>query len=127
MLGAGLGAGVGRYQGMFGLVIDALVSARIVTAKGKVVEVSAKKNPDLFWAIRGAGANFGIVTSATFKVQKVPNNNRILNFDFILPASANGSYFDILHTLENMPPELATIQFVMWNATVKQVSASARA
>ncbi|KAK1634585.1 hypothetical protein BDP81DRAFT_472904 [Colletotrichum phormii] len=120
MLGAGLGAGVGRYQGMFGLVIDALVSARIVTAKGKVVEISAKKNPDLFWAIRGAGANFGIVTSATFKVQKVPNNNRILNVDFILPASANGSYFDILHTLENMPPELATIQFVMWNATVKQ-------
>ncbi|KAF9878631.1 FAD-binding domain-containing protein [Colletotrichum karsti] len=120
MLGAGLGAGVGRYQGMFGLVIDALVSARIVTAKGEVVEVSAKKNSDLFWAIRGAGANFGIVTSATFKVQKVPNNNKILNVDFIIPASANGSYFDILHTLENMPPELATIQFVMWNATLKQ-------
>ncbi|POS73295.1 hypothetical protein DHEL01_v208314 [Diaporthe helianthi] len=120
MLGAGLGAGVGRYQGMFGLVIDALVSARVVTATGKVVEASATKNPDLFWALRGAGANFGIVTSATFKVQRVPNNNKILNVDFIIPASANGSYFDILHTLENMPPELATIQFVMWNATINQ-------
>lgn len=121
MMGAGLGAGVGRYQGMFGLVIDALVSARVVTSAGEVVDASAEQNPDLFWAIRGAGHNFGIVTSAVFNVHQTPNNNQILNVDFILPAASNGTYFDILHTLENMPPELATISFVMWNDTSKEV------
>lgn len=61
VIGVTLGGGAGRYQGTYGLMIDALVSARLVTAQGEMVEVSKTENPDLFWAIRGAGANFGIV------------------------------------------------------------------
>lgn len=57
-----LGAGIGRYQGVFGLLIDSLVSVRLVTADGRLITVSATSNPDLFWAIRGAGSNFGIST-----------------------------------------------------------------
>lgn len=52
-------------------MIDALVSARLVTAQGEMVEVSKTENPDLFWAIRGAGANFGIVVSATFQAHRL--------------------------------------------------------
>jgi FAD/FMN-containing dehydrogenase len=54
-------------MGYFGLVLDGLVSARMVTADGRVVEVSETNNSDLFWGIRGAGANFGIITSATLQ------------------------------------------------------------
>ncbi|CAH0054697.1 unnamed protein product, partial [Clonostachys solani] len=120
VMGVALGAGVGRYQGMFGLVLDNLLSARLVTAEGKVVDVSKSQNPDLFWAIRGAGANFGIVTSAVFKLNKAPNGGQVLNADFIIPAASNSSYMDLLQTLENMPPELATISFVLWNETISQ-------
>uniref|UniRef100_A0A8H7TQE8 FAD-binding PCMH-type domain-containing protein n=1 Tax=Bionectria ochroleuca TaxID=29856 RepID=A0A8H7TQE8_BIOOC len=120
VMGVALGAGVGRYQGMFGLVLDNLLSARLVTAEGKVVDVSKSQNPDLFWAIRGAGANFGIVTSAVFKLNKAPNGGQVLNADFIIPAASNSSYMDLLQTLERMPPELATISFVLWNETISQ-------
>jgi FAD/FMN-containing dehydrogenase len=120
-MGVALGAGVGRYQGMFGLVLDNLLSARLVTAEGKIVDVSKSQNPDLFWAIRGAGANFGIVTSAVFKLNKAPNGGQVLNADFIIPAASNSSYMDLLQTLERMPPELATISFVLWNETISQV------
>ena len=54
-------------MGTFGLILDALVSARVVTATGEVIEVSDTHNEDLFWTIRGAGANFGIITEATFQ------------------------------------------------------------
>ncbi|CAH0021155.1 unnamed protein product [Clonostachys rhizophaga] len=120
VMGVALGAGVGRYQGMFGLVLDNLLSARLVTAEGRVVDVSKSQNPDLFWAIRGAGANFGIVTSAVFKLNKAPNGGQVLNADFIIPATSNSSYMDLLQTLERMPPELATISFVLWNETISQ-------
>uniref|UniRef100_A0A0B7K4I8 FAD-binding PCMH-type domain-containing protein n=1 Tax=Bionectria ochroleuca TaxID=29856 RepID=A0A0B7K4I8_BIOOC len=120
VMGVALGAGVGRYQGMFGLVLDNLLSARLVTAEGKIVDVSKSQNPDLFWAIRGAGANFGIVTSAVFKLNKAPNGGQVLNADFIIPAASNSSYMDLLQTLERMPPELATISFVLWNETISQ-------
>lgn len=68
MIGATIGAGVGPYQGLHGLVIDALLSVRLVTASGKIVMASEQEHEGLFWAVRGAGANFGIITSATYKV-----------------------------------------------------------
>ncbi|KAK8108235.1 uncharacterized protein PG998_010248 [Apiospora kogelbergensis] len=69
MIGVTLGGGIGRLDGLQGLVLDALVSARIVLANGTLLEVSKTSNPDLFWGVRGAGQNFGVVTSATYKVQ----------------------------------------------------------
>lgn len=123
VLGAGLGGGVGRYQGMFGLVIDDLISARLITAKGKIVEASATKNAELFWGLKGAGANFGIVIEATFKLHKAPNNGQILNVDFILPASANASYFDMLAKLDGtLPTELAILTYTMYDETSNGVS-----
>ncbi|KAJ5063502.1 hypothetical protein J3E74DRAFT_446081 [Bipolaris maydis] len=63
-----LGGGHGWNQGRYGLAADQLVSARMVLANGTAITVSEDSNPDLFWAIRGAGHNFGIVTQAEIKI-----------------------------------------------------------
>jgi hypothetical protein len=61
--GVTLGGGLGWLSGLHGASCDNLLSARIVTADGGILSVDAEHNPDLFWALRGAGANFGVTTS----------------------------------------------------------------
>lgn len=108
MLGATLGAGVGRYQGLHGLIIDALESVQIVTATGDLVTASKTQETDLFWAIRGAGFNFGIVVEATYTIYDLTNDGSVLNADFKFPPSANGTYFEILNSfIDTQPPELS--------------------
>lgn len=124
MVGASIGGGVGRYQGLYGLMVDNILSARLVTATGEVVIVSETENSDLFWAIRGAGANFGIVTSITYRLHPLSNNGQVLTADFIIPASQNGSYFDLIESFQqNMTDKLATISIMEYNATVDEVCA----
>jgi FAD/FMN-containing dehydrogenase len=68
--GLTLGGGVGRLQRNFGLTIDNFRSVELVTADGRVVTASADEEPDLFWGLRGAGANFGIATSLEFDLHE---------------------------------------------------------
>ncbi len=71
VIGAALGGGGGYLTRKFGLTLDNVLSAEVVTANGEQVRASAAENPDLFWAIRGGGGNFGVITSMELRLHNV--------------------------------------------------------
>lgn len=70
LAGLTLGGGMGYLMGKYGLTVDNLLSVDLVTADGRLLTASAEEHPDLFWAVRGGGGNFGVVTS--FELQLHP-------------------------------------------------------
>jgi len=69
--GLTLGGGLGWLMGKYGLALDNLLSVDLVTAEGKVLRASADENAELFWAVRGGGGNFGVVTSFEYRAHPV--------------------------------------------------------
>lgn len=119
--GVGLGGGIGRYMGMFGMVSDRLVSANVVTATGDLVTASATENPDLFWALRGAGANFGVVTSATYKAEKMSDHDdgNVLTVDLYFEANSTAAYYAYLAKVgPTLPANVAGVHITLWNDTI---------
>lgn len=68
-----LGGGHGWLQGQYGLAADQVISARMVLPDGEIVTASDDSNPDLFWALRGAGHNFGLVTEWECRIYDIKN------------------------------------------------------
>ncbi|MDP9492072.1 MAG: FAD-binding oxidoreductase [Actinomycetota bacterium] len=103
--GLTLGGGMGRLQRKFGLTIDNLRSVELVTADGSLIRASEDENADLFWGLRGAGANFGIATSFEFGLH--PLDGPITHGAVVHPierAVELGALFR--ETLEDGPDEL---------------------
>jgi len=80
--GCTLGGGLGRVNRKFGLAVDNLLAATLVTADGQVRQVSANELPDLFWAIRGGGGNFGVVTEFQYRIHPFPANPLAGNLEY---------------------------------------------
>jgi FAD/FMN-containing dehydrogenase len=83
--GLTLGGGFGWLSRRYGMSVDNLISCDVVLADGQLVKASEKDNPDLFWALRGGGGNFGVVTSFEFKLHPVGPN--VLAGLFVFPLS----------------------------------------
>jgi FAD/FMN-containing dehydrogenase len=89
-----LGGGLGRLMGKHGAACDNLISAELVGADGDLFRASADENADLFWAIRGGGGNFGIVTSLEFQLHPA---GQILGGVLTYPISAARAVLSFLH------------------------------
>jgi len=87
-----LGGGFGRLNRKYGLAIDNLIAAQIVTADGKIRDASAQQEPDLFWALRGGGGNFGVVTR--FEYQLHPFDRQVLSGMLVWPIEQARAVLD---------------------------------
>lgn len=129
MMGPGLGGGFGRYQGYFGLVADNIIDMNVVIADGSSLTVSATSHSDLFWAMRGAGHNFGIVTRFNYKIHDAPVTDWFFAtliftqdkleefFELSNDLGANGKQDQriVLYTLFALNPEVPTHEVCIWS------------
>jgi hypothetical protein len=81
-----LGGGSSLLNGLYGMAVDSLVSARVVTTKGTVV-CSENENQDLFWAIKGAGQFFGVVTEIKMRIYPLKEEEGPLSWTLIFPSA----------------------------------------
>jgi FAD/FMN-containing dehydrogenase len=107
--GITLGGGVGFLVRKYGLTADALLAADVVTASGEVLRVDEGSHPDLFWAIRGGGGNFGVATRFRFRLYEVPE---VFGGILILPATPE-TIAGWVRASDAAPEELSTIATVM--------------
>jgi FAD/FMN-containing dehydrogenase len=106
--GLTLGGGVGWFVRLWGLAIDSLVSAEVVLADGRVVTASEASEPDLFWAIRGGGGNFGVVTRFTFRAHALPDGVVSGAIDFAPDTDLAAAFTVWRDTLRTAPEQLST-------------------
>jgi FAD/FMN-containing dehydrogenase len=112
--GLTLGGGFGWTTRKFGLTIDNLVSAEVVTADGRLVRASESEHPDLFWALRGGGGNFGVVTSFEFRLH--PLGPEVLSGLIVHPFDEAPSLLPEFRRLANEAPDELTTWAVMRKA-----------
>jgi FAD/FMN-containing dehydrogenase len=107
--GITLGGGIGFLVRKYGLTIDDLLAAEVVTADGEIVQASEESEPDLFWAIRGGGGNFGVATRLQLRLHEI---SEIVGGILILPATPE-VITGFLEAANEAPEEISTIANLM--------------
>ena len=103
------GGGIGYLTRKFGMTIDSVLAAEVVTADGQVLQIDQDEHPDLFWAVRGGGGNFGVVTRFQYRLHPLPS---FVGGMLLLPATAE-TVAGFVAAAEAAPDELSTIANVM--------------
>ncbi|MFN0170756.1 MAG: FAD-binding oxidoreductase, partial [Bryobacteraceae bacterium] len=112
--GLTLNGGIGWLRNKYGLSCDAMVSAEVVTADGLVLTANATENADLFWALRGGGGNFGVVTSFEFALHPVgPTVAAVFSF---YPMAATRDVLNRWRQWVASAPEEASTEVITWTA-----------
>src|SRR5690349_7156703 len=109
-----LGGGFGWLSRKYGMTVDNLESAEVVTAAGDVARASAKEHPDLFWALRGGGGNFGVVTRFEFRLHPVGPD--VLSGLIVYPLSEAKSVLQQYRAFVATAPEELTVWTVLRQA-----------
>ena len=112
--GLTLGGGFGWTTRKFGLTIDNLISADVVTAEGEFMRVSETERPDLFWALRGGGGNFGVVTSFEFRLH--PLGPEVLSGLVVHPLDEAQALLPEFRRIATDAPDELTVWSVMRKA-----------
>jgi FAD/FMN-containing dehydrogenase len=107
--GLTLGGGIGYLSRKWGLTIDSLLEVELVTAAGERLVVDGRSNPELFWALRGGGGNFGVATAFRYAPHRLP---RVYGGMLMLPATA-ASVAQFVALSQSAPDEVTTIANVM--------------
>jgi len=107
MAGLTLGGGYGPLNGRFGLALDNLLSAEVVLADGRIVIADATREPELFWALRGGGGNFGVVTSMRVRLHPV---HTLIGGLIVFPWSQAAAVWRGLRAVLATAPDELTVQ-----------------
>jgi FAD/FMN-containing dehydrogenase len=111
--GLSLGGGLGWLMRSYGLACDNIISAEVVTADGRVLRADANENPELFWALRGGGGNFGIVTAFEFQLHDV---STVLGGMLIYPISRARDVLRLYRDVTRTAPDELTVFAAMMHA-----------
>lgn len=107
MTGLTLGGGYGPLNGRFGLALDNLLSAEVVLADGRIVTTDSSREPELFWALRGGGGNFGVVTSMRVRLHPL---DRLIGGMIMFPWAQAATVWRGLAELLSTAPDELTVQ-----------------
>lgn len=125
MGGLALGGGHGLLQGQYGLVADQIISARLVLANGSIVTTSNDEHPELFWAIRGAGHNFGVVTEFKLKIYPLKGHENWSVSTFVFPNSQLEDVYSVVNEIaKTQPAEAVHMSMMHLNPEVDPVKPS---
>ena len=108
--GLTLGGGIGYLQGTHGFAVDSLTGVTMVTASGDVVHASACEREELFWAVRGAGANFGVVTEFEFRVSPL---GELYGGAIDFPLASAAEVMRVTRDLADAAPDELSLQLVL--------------